>query len=401
MINKDFSTAFQQLDRALLASQHLWRPQPFIHKDLPWQHSHPHISKALLALSDKQANELHYDQQHRASWFQALEPALCASLFAFSPAAALANTAQHYTAFDSLEVPGRKWQQIIAFASSLPDVNLALVDWCSGKGHLARIIQRHRQQPVHCLEWDAALVSAGMALAEKQKLDIRYHQHDVMQTLPAECSGPDYLHTALHACGDLHASLLHHITDSKAQAVTLAPCCYHKIASTQYQPFSIAAQQSLLRLNRQDLHLCVQDTVTAGTAERGFREQERIWRMGFDALQRKLSACDAYRNIPSIKRMQLRGNFQEFCQWAAESCQLPLPASIDYEHYLQLGQEKYRQVFRLELLRRLFNRPLEHWLVLDRALYLEQYAYKVTISRFCNSSDSPRNLLLQAQRIDA
>ncbi len=40
-------------------------------------------------------------------------------------------------------VPGRKWAQAQAFADALSDAHAAggpIVDWCSGKGHLARVL---------------------------------------------------------------------------------------------------------------------------------------------------------------------------------------------------------------------------------------------------------------------
>ena len=52
----------------------------------------------------------------------------------------------------------------------------------------------------------------------------------------------------------------------------------------------------------------------------------------------------------------------------------------------------------LELLRGLFRRPLELWLVLDRALYLEEQGFQVTLGTFCATQLSPRNLLLLAER---
>ena len=51
-----------------------------------------------------------------------------------------------------------------------------------------------------------------------------------------------------------------------------------------------------------------------------------------------------------------------------------------------------------ELLRSLFRRPLELWLVLDRALYLQEQGFQVTLGTFCAAQLSPRNLLLLAER---
>ena len=52
----------------------------------------------------------------------------------------------------------------------------------------------------------------------------------------------------------------------------------------------------------------------------------------------------------------------------------------------------------LELLRGLFRRPLEVWLLLDRALYLQEQGYRVRLGQFCPAQLTPRNLLLLAER---
>ncbi|MNG29795.1 hypothetical protein D3C84_1152830 [compost metagenome] len=52
----------------------------------------------------------------------------------------------------------------------------------------------------------------------------------------------------------------------------------------------------------------------------------------------------------------------------------------------------------LELLRNLFRRPLELWLVLDRALFLEEQGYRVRPGLFCDYPLTPRNLLILAER---
>ncbi|GAM69239.1 SAM-dependent methyltransferases [Vibrio sp. JCM 19236] len=39
---------------------------------------------------------------------------------------------------------------------------------------------------------------------------------------------------------------------------------------------------------------------------------------------------------------------------------------------------------RLGLVQQLFQRPLELWLVLDKALYLQEQGYQVELSQFCD-----------------
>jgi Methyltransferase domain len=400
-VHSALAIAFQQLDSVLAASENLWRPQPFTDDNLPWSRTHRHLQEALLNLSDTQVLQLHDSCGQRVEWFGQMEPQLCAALYALAPPPTVAVAELAPDRFDSVHIPGRKWQQIVAFAAALPRSELPVVDWCAGKGHLSRIVQRSQQQPVRCLEWDAALVAAGEKLAQQQQRDIHYFHHDVMQALPAICADSASVHVGLHACGTLHHRLLQHAVTTSAQAVALSPCCYHKISTAHYQPLSVAARASQLQLDRSALHLAVQDTVTARAGERRMREKERWWRLGFDALQRELRSTDEYLNVPSCKRAVLREDFPGFCRWAANARQLTLPAHIDYEHYLQLARDRHRDILRLDLLRQLFNRPLELWLVLDCALYLEEHGYRVAVTQFCKRQLSPRNLLIQAEKIAA
>src|SRR3546814_15111250 len=62
------------------------------------------------------------------------------------------------------------------------------------------------------------------------------------------------------------------------------------------------------------------------------------------------------------------------------------------------GHQRLAEVRNLELVRGLFRRPLELWLVLDRALFLSQKNYNVRLGTFCKTPLTPRNLMLLAER---
>ena len=66
-----------------------------------------------------------------------------------------------------------------------------------------------------------------------------------------------------------------------------------------------------------------------------------------------------------------------FAGWAAAQHQLSLPPKVDWPHYLQRAAQRLALVQRIELVRHLFRRPLELWLALDKALYLQQHGYRV------------------------
>lgn len=73
--------------------------------------------------------------------------------------------------------------------------------------------------------------------------------------------------------------------------------------------------------------------------------------------------------------------------------------SPDWPALEAAGWQRLAEVRNLELLRGLFRRPLELWLNLDRALFLEEQGYTVRLGTFCDTPLTPRNLLLMAERV--
>jgi hypothetical protein len=143
----------------------------------------------------------------------------------------------------------------------------------------------------------------------------------------------------------------------------------------------------------------VQETVTAPLRVREQTELVRQWRLGFDGLQRELRGEDTYLPLPPHPSRLMREGFEAFSRWAADKKGLELPGQVDWAHWEQLGQVRSRQVRRYELVRHLFRRPLELWLVLDYAMALEEAGYRVRVGTFCERALTPRNLLVDAVRV--
>ncbi|WP_244239948.1 methyltransferase, partial [Pseudomonas aeruginosa] len=109
----------------------------------------------------------------------------------------------------NVDVPGRKWQQIGLFAGRLQFARPVVhwLDWCSGKGHLGRLLA-HAGQPLTCLEHDPALVADGQRLSDRLGLSAHHLRQDVLAADCAERLLPGHTPVALHACGELHLRLL-------------------------------------------------------------------------------------------------------------------------------------------------------------------------------------------------
>ncbi|MBP8885382.1 MAG: methyltransferase [Pseudomonas sp.] len=394
----DLLARFQALDSFLLQHQAFWRPRPFHHLQLPWETELAELATWLRSRSLEQAEAS--DNSPFTLSAPAPYPDLARQAQALSQLGEIPSLDSPPRAHAlSVDVPGRKLAQIQAFASHLQFRQRPAhwLDWCAGKGHLGRWLTQDDQY-LTCLEYDPALIESGSALSKRLGLAAAHLQQDVLADDCDERLTKEHTPVALHACGDLHVRLLQLASRNGCPQLAVAPCCYNRIAGMHYQPLSAAAQGSGLQLSRDDLGLPLSETVTAGARVRRQRNQSMAWRLAFDLLQRQLRGIDEYLPTPSLPSDWFSKPFAHFCHDLAELRDVPSPGEQDWHALEARGWQRLAEVRNLELLRNLFRRPLELWLLLDRALYLQEQGYKVKLGTFCDYQLSPRNLLLLAER---
>lgn len=389
---------FQALDGFLLEHQALWRPRPFNHLHLPWETAHPELAQWLRqrSLEDAEAAHNHPEQlQAPAPFAQLAEQARALGALGELPMQAL--PAPHPRL--NVDVPGRKWQQIEAFAACLQFDRTPThwIDWCSGKGHLGRRLLQPGQQ-LTCLEYDPALIDSGEQLSRRHGWPARHVQQDVLADDTAQHLCAEHSPVALHACGDLHVRLIQLASQQGCPQLAIAPCCHNRTRASRYQGLSTSAQASRLELSLEDLALPMSETVTAGARVRRQRDRSMARRLAFDLLQRQVRGRDEYLPTPSLPSHWLDKPFADYCRDLAALKDLSTVDCQDWAALEAAGWQRLAQVRNLELLRGLFRRPLELWLALDRGLFLQEQGYAVRLGTFCEAPLTPRNLLLLAER---
>ncbi|MEZ8915772.1 methyltransferase [Vibrio lentus] len=299
-------------------------------------------------------------------------------------------------------IPGRKLQQIVAMgqASLEHHQGQEWLEWCSGKGFLGRILAQQSNQKVTSFEWQQSLCESGQKIADAQHLDMSFVQGDAFSKDADRVFNSNQHAVALHACGDLHVELVKKSVLHGLPAVTISPCCYHLIRDENYQAMSSVAKNSALTLSKSDLRIPLQETVTGGERVKRHRQLEMSYRLGFSQLLKGELSVDEYVPVPSIKKSELSEGFESFCYWASEVKKLPLDSDIDFEPYLVQGEALFWEMEKLSLVQQVFRRPLEIWLALDRAIYLQEQGYEASIEEFCERSVTPRNLLIHGVKSD-
>ncbi|WP_066443827.1 methyltransferase [Halomonas chromatireducens] len=386
-----------RLTELLSRWQPLWRPLPFQYRCLPWHDDFAALGETLLGLSEQDVVRLQANPFHAsplAEWLPVAELEALVDLPILSPPVASLprEWGQH--------VGGRKWSQIEAFVEQLRiKPGESLVEWCAGKGHLARTLARRHAVDVTALEWQGALCDEGRQLAQRQGVAVDMRQQDVMASQLEQALSSQTHIAALHACGDLHVRLLQ-LAAETGSSVTLAPCCYQRTRDEVYRPLSRRAKALIeahdLLLSREDLAMSVQETVTAPGGVQRSRERANAWRLGFDEWQRQVRGIDAYLPVPSLAYGRMPDNFADFCRWAAQQKGLSHATDVDWASFEAAGWRRQCRVKRLELVRHLFRRPLEVWLALDRMTLLTESGFDAELGIFCDRELTPRNLLLRA-----
>ncbi|SDT89819.1 methyltransferase [Halopseudomonas salegens] len=397
----EWQDRFQALDTWLAQYQAVWREKPFTRLECDWEADYPELAQWLRQRSLADAEAVHTSLALPDA--PAPLPELLATAARLSAVPDWSPVpGDTWPELLERHIPGRKWQQIQTFAAAAQNhwqqPGKHILDWCAGKGHLGRLLAWQGDLPLTCLEHDLALVAAGAELSRSLQLSAEHHCQDVLQPSAWCYLKPQHTVVALHACGDLHTTLLQQVAEQGCRQLALSPCCYNRIRTEHYQPLSDIARQASLQLTREDLALPLQAAVTAGRRDRRLRDQSMAWRLGFDLWQREARGIDDYLPTPSRPQSALQQSFADFCQGLARHHQLDLLPPADWTMLEHAGWQRLAEVRNLELLRAVFRRPLEIWLMLDRLLWLEQSGYSVQLGQFCPETLTPRNLLLIAER---
>lgn len=376
-----------------------WQFHAFEHAELPpWP---AELIEALCQLSDAEVARIDrcakQQREFFTPWF--------AEVFALPAIAAAGRPATAAPPFWLANgIGGRKLEQIRAFLGQVTTSTDDVLEWCAGKGHLGRVLAYQQQRSVISVEWQASLCHAGEDLAKRNQLPQQFVHADVLseQPLVRQPLAQAGQALALHACGDLHLELMQQAAAVKCPQLYIAPCCYHLTHQPVYQGVSAAAKKLFAQHNheidRSLLKLAVQGQVTAGSRISKLRYTEVHWRLAYQSLREKLTGDSTYQPLASVPKHWFSGEFAEFAHWAAKQHQLALPDNCDWHDALAQGAERARVAARIELVRHVFRRPLECFLVLDRAQWLQEHGYQVQIVEFCDYQQTPRNFMLRAQR---
>ena len=394
--SSEFLDRLESLETFLHTHGTYWEKSPFHHEQPTWTTSEPKLAQYLLGLPEEKVLKLSASRHQLVEclipWLPKLATIRELCLFPQHPTAALGP--ERFFAY----VPGRKRAQVEAFASStsaIDDINLGLhpwVEWCAGKGHLGRWLAHTSGQEVLSFEINPDLCAKGQALAARAGVRQTFVCQDVLHDEAIQLP-PRHRIVALHACGQLHRSLLQYIAHAPVPAVDLAPCCYDHMSPSSYTGFN---PETRLKLDRLALRLAATDRCR-GRRNIHRQRRELSWKLAYTSARQMYTGIRPQAPLASSPRAWSKLSFPEWNQAMAARDGFRFAASTNWEALERLGLERRARFERLNLPRLAFRRAIETYLVLDMALFLARQGYQLSLRQFCNESLSPRNFLISAR----
>lgn len=402
----DLRSALDRLTDVLVRYEPLWRPRPFAVRPAPWEHREPELATWLRSLPERVVDALEADAHAHpvhpryAALRDEVEAAAAVGVPFTADAVAVPREA-------TWRMPGRKLDQSRALASVVEPVTPhapRFVDWCGGKGHLSRLVALRTEGRATVVDRDAALLQAGDRLHRRAGLTSTWCEANVLRDPAprlAELVADQDLALGLHSCGALTDALVEQVLATDTDVHASVPCCPHVVRSAAgYVPRSTAGRavatgyDRAIDFDRIALRLAIADEVVARAADRRTRRREMAWRLGADTVLRAIGATAGYDSLGNVSTADFQRSFGEFCAWAVEARGHALPDSFDAADAEREAWRTLHTVRSLALVRALFRRALEAWIVVDKALWLAEQGRGVALGTFCPRTVTPRNLLI-------
>lgn len=181
---ESFYSHWMALNDWLREHRGFWQPAPFKEPEPPWARQYPDLARLIAKVSDEQCQILEDAPARLAAMVGVQVPSLAryehlTAVADLRPAASEVSQAT-LPEVRAADMPGRKRGQSGAFAAAIRPLEQSVLDWCCGKGHLARTLAAVCEEPVQGLEWNAELVREGNRLAVKYGDAVSLQCQDVL-----------------------------------------------------------------------------------------------------------------------------------------------------------------------------------------------------------------------------
>ncbi|RLA65389.1 MAG: hypothetical protein DRQ89_01325 [Epsilonproteobacteria bacterium] len=275
-----------------------------------------------------------------------------------------------------------------------------------GKGHLARTLAHYFALPTICLDPDLDLIKAGQKLLKKistpenakeisfinKSLGTHIYNPDIVADENKLKLDNETLAIGLHTCGPLSLRLM-----ERAKNLINIGCCYLKLNPESEINISKTSKEDPLTFSKYSLALA-----SRGHGGISFIDFMNKWKVKSFRYSLHLLLYEklGIKKFITVEGYPLKKYGEDFSEYAlTKLSELNIKHSFDAADLNNFHQEwnpLVKKMFLANIIRWQFGRLLEVYILLDRAIYLQENGFSVEINEIFNESISPRNIAILA-----
>ncbi len=282
-----------------------------------------------------------------------------------------------------------------------------IIDIGGGVGHLSQHLIQYNQATATSIDMDPILQEQGKARINRLYSDIndklefklvKVEKNNLNKTFNSDIQKKSKL-IGLHACGELSNHLIDLYLESDIDSFLSVGCCYHKLENEIN--ISKTAKEKPLKLTIQSKTLATRTYKKLTLQEYQKRVTVKKKRYALQLLLYKKFGIKDFVGVGNAKIQEYEKPFSDYATKRLKS--------INFEHKLSAKElnDFYRSpettnainfMVVLGTFRSLFARPIELYIILDRALYIQEKGFNVSMTEIFDNKKSPRNIALTSTR---
>lgn len=279
-----------------------------------------------------------------------------------------------------------------------------IVDIGGGQGHLAVSLTNHYNLKTVSVDMDPALQKTGI---ERHEKNFRFADNKV-EFVNVKVSGneekfqnllsPESMTLGLHTCGPLANYQIKASAEKKIKGIISLGCCFDKLVRDENtQNISDFAQKSAYSLNFNQYALTLATRAHRKMDEKDyeFKLKVKFFRYAIHFLLHDHYGLKDIVPLGNTHHKIYEGPFADYVFEQMKRISLePRHTKDELNEYFARAdiQELIWKMLAAGLIRNALGRPMELYILLDRAIYLMEQGYEVSLLEFFEEPISPRNI---------
>ena len=278
-----------------------------------------------------------------------------------------------------------------------------VIDVGGGVGHLSRILAGYFDLHSTCIDYNKDHLNRGRQNLQKLRAPeqdkINFVHMDINKTPINEFNRIQNLFNresfivGLHSCGPLSVKLIKSIIHHKARGLINFGCCYLKCDPISDINLSKHASEKPLTITSEGLTLATRAHTELSRVDFDNKFRVKHHRYALHLFLYHELGQNKFLSVGDCNLSIYHESFSKYARMKLKQHGFKHDFSDHYlDNFYKKNETLLKKMFLCNLVRWVFGRPLELYILLDRVLYLQEHGYQTTINQYFDGKISPRNI---------